>query len=104
VDDEAAGEHNTPIAVRADFNGLFTDILCLTHSECCHDEHGNQVPMRVGLNVLAFDEDINESGERDDLIATGVVERAPSWLACQGSKWVLRIDKHGVRHKSDLPK
>jgi hypothetical protein len=30
-----------------------------------------------------------------------VVERAPDWLACRGSKWVLRIDERGLRHESD---
>ena len=89
-------------AVRADFNGLFGDILCLTHSDFCPDENGNQVPMRSGLQVLAFDHDVNEAGERDDLVATGVVEPSPSWLSCEGSKWVLRIDGNGVRNRSDL--
>jgi hypothetical protein len=90
--------------VWADFNGLFGDILCLTHSDCCPDESGNMVQIRPGLKVLAFDEDINEAGERDDLVAMGVVEPAPEGLARHGSKWVLRIDEHGVRHKSELPK
>ena len=51
---------------------------------------------------MAFDEDADEDGTRNDLIASGIVEPAPDWLSCKGSKWVLRIDEHGVRHESDL--
>jgi hypothetical protein len=52
--------------------------------------------------VTAYDEDSDEQGERDDLVATGTVEPAPDWLTCNGSKWVLRIDENGVRHESEL--
>ena len=51
--------------------------------------------------LTAFDED-SEHGQRDELLATGIVEPSPDWLQCKGSKWVLRIDERGVRHQSDL--
>lgn len=54
--------------------------------------------------VTAFDVDEDEEGRRDDLIATGLVEASPDWLGCRGSKWSLRIDEHGVRHESEIPK
>jgi hypothetical protein len=53
------------------------------------------------MPVTAFDENTDEHGRRDDLVAVGVVERAPAELACNGSKWVLRINADGVRHESD---
>jgi hypothetical protein len=90
------------LKVRADFNGLFGDILCLSHEDTCPDETGAAVPLREGLTLTAFDEDADENGKRDDLIASGVVEPSPSWLQCNGSRWVLRIDEKGVRHESDL--
>ena len=40
---------------------------------------------------------------RDDLLARAVVEPSPDWLACNGSRWALRIDAGGIRHASDLP-
>ena len=86
----------------ADFNGLFGELLCLSHNETCKDESGAEVQLRAGMIVTAFDHDEDEHGVRDDLIATGIVERSPDWLQCSGSKWALRIDKHGVRHESDL--
>jgi hypothetical protein len=90
--------------VRADFNGLFGDILCLSHEDTCPDENGAAVTLREGMVLTAYDEDADEHGNRDDLIAHGVVESAPEWLQHHGSKWVLRIDENGVMNESDLRK
>jgi hypothetical protein len=90
------------IRVSADFNGLFGDILCLSHADTCLDESGNLIHLSEGLRLIAFDEDLDESGNRDDLIACGYVETAPAWLQCKGSKWILRIDSNGVHHQSEL--
>jgi hypothetical protein len=93
-----------PSRLRADFNGLFGDILCLSHGDTCPDQDGVPVALHAGMLVTAYDEDSDEQGKRDDLVATGPVEAAPDWLTCRGSKWVLRIDDNGVRHESDLQK
>jgi hypothetical protein len=90
------------VKLKADFNGLFSKVLCLSHEDTAVDEHGNKVALAEGMHVTAFDEDM-ENGRRDDLIASGTVERSPEWLQCRGSRWVLRIDEDGVRHESDLP-
>lgn len=87
--------------VRADFNGLFGNILCLSHEDTCLDENGSVFHLRAGLVLTAYDEDADENGNRDDLIAHGVVEPAPAWLRSHGSKWVLKIDENGVSHESD---
>src|SRR6266536_5304450 len=86
--------------VYADFNGLLGDILCISHGSTCTDVNGVEVELRTGMVLTAFDEDLNERGERDDLLASGTVEPAPDWLQCNGSRWVLRIDARGVRHES----
>ena len=93
---------STPPKLRADFNGLFSEILCLSHSDTCVDENGANVQLSAGMEVIAFDIDADESGKRDDLIASGIVEPAPDWLACRGSKWVLRFDSNGVRNESEI--
>jgi len=54
--------------------------------------------------LAAYDDDTDEFGNRDNLIASGKVEPAPGWLRCNGSKWVLMIDENGVQHESDLRK
>jgi len=87
--------------LRADFNGCFSEVLCLSHSDTAVDENGQTVTLVAGMVITAYDEDINDTGGRDDLIATGIVEHAPEWLRCRGSKWVLRYDAKGVRHESD---
>ena len=88
--------------LRADVNGFFGTILCLSHEDTCIDEAGETIKLEAGMVVTAFDEDANERGERDDLVASGVVEPAPESLRCRGSKWVLRIDGAGVRSESEL--
>ena len=90
------------IRVRADFNGLFGEILCLSHTDKSVEQNGAEVPLQPGMVLTAFDEDRDESGKRDDIVATGVVEPSPDWLACRGSRWVLRIDAKGVRHQSEI--
>jgi hypothetical protein len=92
------------IRIRADFNGLFGELLCISHGESCSDDEGRGVTIRAGMKLTAFDEDQNEEGLRDDLIASGTVGPAPDWLRCTGSRWVLKIDENGVRHESDLRK
>jgi hypothetical protein len=90
------------LRVHADFNGLFGELLCLSHKDTCQDLAGNLVTLRTGMVLTAFDEDSDENGNRDELIASGIVEPSPQWLRCSGSRWALRIDRHGVRHESDL--
>jgi hypothetical protein len=90
------------LRLRADYNGLFGDILCLSHDDTCDDEFGNAVELKAGLSAIAFDEDSDEYGQRDDLFASGVVEPSPTWLQCKGSRWCLKIDEFGVRHQSDI--
>ena len=88
------------ILVRADFNGLFDDILCLSHEDTCFEQNGEKVLLREGLDVTAFEENY-EGDKRDDLIASGTVKHSPAWLQCNGSKWILKIDENGVRYQSE---
>ena len=93
--------NNGFVRLRADFNGLFGDILCLSHEDTCANDAGEVVRLQSGMIVTVFEEDADETGNRDDVVATGVVEQAPEWLQCKGSKWILRVDRHGVRHESE---
>jgi hypothetical protein len=90
--------------VWADFNGLFQGetILCLSHSDTATDETGATVILHGGMRLTAFMEDLDDAGNRDDLIASGVVEMPPEWLRRHGSKWILMIDEKGVRHQSEI--
>jgi hypothetical protein len=95
------------IRVWGDFNGVFRDekggeILCLSHGEPCTDENGDKVILRAGMKVTAFEGDLDGDGNRNDLIASGIVEPAPDWLQCRGSRWVLIIDENGIGYESEL--
>jgi hypothetical protein len=72
--------------VYADFNGLLGEWLCLSHTDTCEDESGAMVHLRTGMIVMAFDQDEDKHGIRDDLMGSGIVEPSPDWLQCRGSK------------------
>jgi hypothetical protein len=93
--------------LRADFNGLFGTVdgrtlLCLSHEDTACNETGELITLQEGVQVTAFDEDIDEGGNKDDLLANGIVISSPEWLRCNGSKWTLQIDEFGVYHESDI--
>ena len=81
-----------PPRLWADFNGLFGDVLCLSHRGTCIEHTIGPINVREGMHAVACD---------DELVADGKVEQAPEWLRCKGSTWVLRIDQRGVRDLHD---
>ncbi|MGC2620858.1 MAG: hypothetical protein WA414_17580 [Acidobacteriaceae bacterium] len=85
----------------ADFNGLFNQLVCLSHGETCHAPDGTPVVVVQGMSATAWEKN-EENGLPDDLLAHGIVEPSPEWLQCRGSRWALRIDHRGVRHESEL--
>jgi len=89
------------LKLKADFNGLFGDVLCLSHADSCLDSNDAMIQLQEGMLVRAYEDDIDDDGNPDELFAEGTVERSPDWLACLGSKWILKIDENGVRHESD---
>lgn len=68
------------------------NLLCLSHKETCVGAEGQDVIVREGMTVTAFEEDVDDDGKPDNLIASGTVEQSPKWLRCKGARWVLRID------------
>jgi len=88
--------------LRADFNGLFGTVLCLSHHESGQDANGDAVALHSGTFASAFDDDSDDEGRPDRLIASGLVERPPPWLTHTPSRWVLLIDENGVRHQSEI--
>jgi hypothetical protein len=91
-----------PIFVIGDFNGVFGDLLCLSHDDTCTTADGTEIPMQAGMIVTAFDKDWDDDLGDCYLLASGVVEPSPRELACLGSKWCLRIDGRGCRHQATL--
>ena len=87
--------------LRGDFNGLFGDLLCLSHSDVATDDTGAEVHLAEGIEAVAFDEDI-EDGQRCFLVARGRVVPSPDSLQHRGSRWSLLIDERGVHHVLNL--
>jgi hypothetical protein len=89
------------IKVHGDFNGLFGDLLCLSHSETATSSTGETVALQEGMEIVAFEPD-EEDGQRCYLVAKGRVVRSPDSLQHRGSRWSLEIDAAGVRHVPSL--
>jgi len=86
------------LRLAADLNGLFSEVLCLSHEETCRTPEGEAVVVEEGMAAIAIEPDV-EDGVPCELFATGTIERAPDWLACRGSRWVLRLEPKGVRSR-----
>ena len=85
-----------PVRLRGDFNGLIGDLLCLSHSDVVTDDRGSIVLLKEGMEVIAFDEDVDDAGPCY-LVASGRVVPSPDSLQHHGSRWCLQIDEKGVR-------
>lgn len=85
------------LRLAGDFNGLCSEVLCLSHDETCKTPEGHRVEVTEGMLAVALEPDTEEDGTPSELHATWTIERAPDWLECRGSRWVLRLDSHGVR-------
>jgi hypothetical protein len=89
------------IRLRGDFNGVFGELLCLSHSDVGTDESGASVRLETGMEVVAFEEDIDDD-QPCFLVARGNVVPSPDDLQHRGSRWCLRIDSDGIRHVPTL--
>jgi hypothetical protein len=91
------------LRLAGDFNGLFSEVLCLSHEETCTTPEGREVEVTEGMLAVAREPDTEEDGTPSELFATGTIERPPDWLACRGSRWVLRLEPRGVRWRPPTP-
>ena len=63
---------------------------------------GEKILLRDGLVIDVYSDDLNNKGEPDNLIASGIVERNASLGWAKGIKWCCRVDAQGIRHESDI--
>ncbi|MBL1437814.1 MAG: hypothetical protein COB08_016630 [Rhodobacteraceae bacterium] len=86
-----------------DFNEMVAaDVVLFSQNDARADIQGNFVALFEGLNVSLTEDDCDENGEPDALVATGLVElnTFEGWGA--HVKWCCRIDSTGIAHQSDL--
>lgn len=89
--------------LQVDFNEMIErDLVLLSQTDIKRDSAGGEVRLREGLIVHVYQEDTDEKGNPDNLIADGVVGRShgSGWGAL--ARWCCRIDAGGIRHESDL--
>ena len=56
--------HAPTVKLEADFNGLFGDLLCLSHEDTCIDEHGLPISVFAGMKATAFQDDPDQKVTR----------------------------------------
>ena len=84
--------------VYADFNDLLRSptLLRLDTRGARDDLERQGVELAAGLKVLLYDHDLDDDGNRDDLLVEGIVTRD----LATGS-WRAVIDPTAIRHESD---
>jgi hypothetical protein len=81
--------------IHFDFNRTGTaETIGLDHPAVLAELARQSVELRDGLILNLWDEDGNEQGERDDLVATGVVR-----FEASSDRWLLEIT--GWSHQSE---
>lgn len=88
--------------LRVDFNEMLEgNLVLLAKEDAKADSTGVKVHLHEGLRVHIYDEDEDDMGQPDNLIADGVVEPCQAGGWASSAKWCCRIDERGIRHMSD---
>ncbi|WP_083437991.1 hypothetical protein [Caldimonas brevitalea] len=89
--------------LHVDFNEMVeSDLVLLSAGDVKLDSRGEAILLRQGLEVMVYEDDSDERGRPDRLVATGVVERNRSTGWGAHVRWCCRIDGGGIRHESEL--
>jgi hypothetical protein len=88
-----------------DFNELFNNsdgsvVVLLSQTDERADKDGNRHLLYEGMPIKIFELD-EEDGQPDNLIAQGVVTKC-TVAHMPHVKWCCHMNKHGIRHESDL--
>jgi hypothetical protein len=85
-----------------DFNEMLeSDLYLLSKADIKIDSSGNAITLHEGMRVHVYMDDADASGQPDNVIADGTVERNSMGGWAAQVKWCCRIDAHGFRHESD---
>jgi len=71
--------------------------LLLTCIGTRRDLETQGIQLRDGLILHVYSDDLDEHGNRDDLVTDGIVRFDPD-----NRRWVLEIDRDAIRNASDL--
>lgn len=86
-----------------DFNEMLEpDLVLLSSKNTKNNSDGKLVNLIAGLQITIYENDVDEYGHPDKLVATGVVEANHSTGWSAHARWCCRIDDSGIRHESEL--
>ncbi|WP_026685656.1 hypothetical protein [Azovibrio restrictus] len=84
-----------------DFNEMLEpDLVLLSTSDTKTASNGALVTLEAGQEVTVYMDDIDEHGNSDNLVATGIVEANKTEGWGTHVKWCCRIDANGILHQS----
>jgi hypothetical protein len=63
------------------------------------DSEGKTVTLQEDMPVFVYDEDWDDAGKEDNLIADGTVRLNTACGWTSAAKWCCVIDKKGIRHE-----
>lgn len=88
---------------RADFNEMidFETIMFSQHDQKANI-HGTIITIIEGMMVILIEEDFDQSGNLDNVIATGTITKNHNNDFSSHVKWCCKIDTNGIRHESEL--
>jgi hypothetical protein len=80
-----------------------SDLILLSKTDVKVDSSGNNITLFSGLEVFLYMSDTTCSGDKDDLLADGIVElndsiKNGSWT--HAAKWCCRINSRGIYNES----
>jgi hypothetical protein len=79
------------------------DLCLLSKEDITIDSHGNKIELFEGKQVTVYEYDEDVNNVRDDLVASGTVERNVSdFKPSANYKWSIRLDKNGIQFESKL--
>ena len=83
-----------------DFNEMLEENLAmLSQKDSKEDSSGNIIYINEGLKIKIYMDDENEFGQKDNLLAEGIVEKN-NYTLCPHVKWNCRIDENGIYNES----
>jgi len=86
--------------IYVDFNEMI-DLVLLSKYDFKLNSNGENIKMIEGKKIDIYMDDENDKGFKDNLIASGIVERNNSGIF-EVAKWCCRIDENGIQHESDI--
>jgi hypothetical protein len=87
--------------IYVDFNEMIDfDLVLLSQKDTKLNSAGIEVELSEGMGIDIYMDDEQANGFKDNLIASGIVERNRSGQF-EIAKWCCRIDENGIQHESD---